>query len=997
MRFTEKSLVEDYIVQKLIDKGWKFASADELERDSFEEPLLVPNLVRTIKRINEDIGEDEVRQVLTTLKLTGTGVEGAKRILSYYRFGVPVKLAREKTVRYVKLFDFENLEDNEFIVSRQVTFKGRATRRLDIVLYVNGIPLVNIECKNPVDISESWENAYRQIKDYEKDIPELYKYVQIGVAAESEAKYFPIVPWQEKVTVYEWRENGKDSIDSTIEMLSQYTLLDLIRNFLFYRIERGNATKVLARYMQYRAANQIVERVIRNLQGIEWKRKGLIWHWQGSGKTLTMVFAANKLQYAEELENPTILFIVDRIELQEQLYSEMAALDISKPEIIETITQLKNFLQHDNYRGKRGYFILLIHKFRPEELKELEEELEELSKKQETIMNRRNVIAFVDEGHRTQYGVLAAQMKNILRSAFFFAFTGTPISKRGRDTFLEFSNPPEELYIDKYFIADSIKDGFTVKIAYQPRLEKDVHLKRELLEAFLEAEFEELPEEIREEIEKGVKKKLTTIKLILENEKRIGKIAEDLAQHFEENVDGKFKAIVIAASRKACVIYKQKLDEHIPEKYSEVVMTFTHNDSEPIRSYGEKLKEKYGYGKEFDEIRKEIIEKFREEEFPKILIVTDMLLTGFDAPILQTMYLDKPLKEHRLLQAIARTNRPYKDLKEYGLIIDYVGILKEIEKAFEIYSKEDITGTLYDLKSVAKEFTKLIDETLTLFESVPRDWSRESLLEAIEVVTTDSLKERTFTKNYKRIRKLFEILGPHHVKLEKFETYKWLTSIYNYYLKNVLHKERDPYVERYFEKTLKYVHKSTELESLEKELPTIVFDDNYLKNLERVKSKREKAANILFMLNRLVLIERYRSPIHESLVDRVERLIKEWREKTKDYEKIYKEGVQIVQEIQKLTERQKTLELTDLEYSILLTLEKWFGDADGTLKDARELSERLKQHMFPGWAAQLTARRRVEAELRRFVRRYVRKGLSMEQINKLYDELLKDVKTYGVQ
>lgn len=213
-----------------------------------------------------------------------------------------------------------------------------------------------------------------------------------------------------------------------------------------------------------------------------------------------------------------------------------------------------------------------------------------------------------------------------------------------------------------------------------------------------------------------------------------------------------------------------------------------------------------------------------------------------------------------------------------------------------------------------------------------------------------------------------------------------------------MHRERDPYVERYFEKTVKYVHKSTELEDLEKELPTIVFDDNYLKNLEeRVKSKREKAANILFMLNRLVLIERYRSPIHESLVDRVERLIKEWREKTKDYEKIYREGVQIVQEIQKLTERQKTLRLADLEYSMLLTLEKWFGDSDGVLRDVKELSERLKQYMFPGWAAQPTARRRVEAELRRFVRRYVRKGLSMEQINKLYDELLKDVKTYGIQ
>ena len=778
-------------------------------------------------------------------------------------------------------------------------------------------------------------------------------------------------------------------------MLKPETLLDLIKNFLFYRIEHGNATKVIARYMQYRAANKIVKRVLANLEGIEDKNKGLIWHWQGSGKTLTMIFAANKLYQHEKLENPPIFFIVDRIELEEQLFNEMTALDMTLPEPIGSIAELKQVLKHDDYRGKRGIFILLIHKFQPRELEDLRQELEQLSKNKETIMNRKNVIVFIDEGHRTQYGILAAQMKSILKNAFFFAFTGTPISKRGRDTYLEFSYPPEEPYLDRYFITDSIEDGYTVKIAYQPRLEH-LHLKRDLLEAFLETELEELPEEIRGKVEEKVKKKLNTIKVILENPSRIKEIAKDIAQHFKEEVDNKFKAIVVAASRKACVIYKEELDKHLPKEYTEVVMTYNRDDPLIIKEYERKLRERYR-GKDNEEIRKEIIEKFKEEEYPKILIVTDMLLTGFDAPILQTMYLDKPLKEHRLLQAIARTNRPYKDLKEYGLIIDYVGILKNLERAFRIYSEEDIRGAIHDLDDVRKEFNETIDKTMQLLGGFPTEWNREHLLDAVEKLTIDPNKERTFTKNYRKIRRLFELLGPDQVKLERLKEYKWLTAIYNYYLSAVKHKERDKYAEKYYEKTLRYVHKSTEVEDLEKSLPRIVFDENYLKNLEeKVKNKREKAANILFTLNRFILTDRSASPIYESLVEKVERLIRMWRMKTKDYEEIYQEGVKILKEMQNLQKRQQELKLGNLEYSVLLTLEKKFGRKDEVINDAKELSKIIKQQIFPGWILQTTARKRVEAIVRKFVRKYIRKAnLSMNEINELYEEIIRNVKRYA--
>ncbi|PIV24841.1 MAG: hypothetical protein COS40_01060 [Deltaproteobacteria bacterium CG03_land_8_20_14_0_80_45_14] len=1013
MVFREVHLVEDYIVQRLQEKGWRFIPGDDLERDTYEEPLLIPNLVRALEKINGklEIGNEEVNKVINELKLTGTGVEGAKRILNFYKFGVPVKFEKEKVVKYVQLFDFEEIGNNEFIVTRQVYYQGRDRIRTDIILYVNGIPLVGIECKNPTNISESWFNAYKQIKDYERTVPELYKYVQIGVAAESQARYFPIVPWQEEVKTYEWKVGAipelplQNSIDSTIEMFSENTLLNLVKNFLFFRVELGNATKVITRYMQYRAANKIVNRVSESLALQESvsrltphasRTKGLIWHWQGSGKTLTMIFAANKLYYMKELENPTIFFIVDRIELEDQLYTEFYALDIVEPEIIGSVWELKQTLKFDDYRSKRGIFIILIHKFRPEELKEVYGEIEKISKRKETIMNRKNVVAFVDEGHRTQYGLLAAQMKAILKSAFFFALTGTPISKRGRDTYLEFSYPPEEPYLDRYFITDSIKDGFTVKIVYQPRLEKEVHLKKDMLEAFLETEFEELPGDIREDVEEKVKKRLNAIKLVLENPFRIKTIAEDIAKHFKENIDGKFKAMVVAGSRNACEVYKRELDKHLPKEYSEIVMTYTEHDKPEIVRYVAEARARYG-GKDVSDIRKDVIEKFKEEEFPKILIVTDILLTGFDAPILQVMYLDKLLKEHRLLQAVARTNRPFKDLKEAGVVIDYVGILKEFKKAFEMYSEEDIKGALFSYDSVKEDFVALIREILEILKEVPRDYERDTLLKAIEVLTSDEEKEEEFAEKYKNLRKTFELLGPDEIKLEYFEDYKWISAIYTFYMKMVIQKPAyEGYVQKYYDKTIQFIHRATEIEKLEKELPIVAFDGEYLKALEeKVKNRKEKAANILFTLNRLVLVERHRNPVYESLVEKVERLLELWREKTKDYEKIYTEGVRAIKEINQLFSRQKSLNFSDLEYALLLEIEKKFKE-DGFEKVVKELSKSLKKHMFFGWINQITVKKEVEREIRKFVRGLKGKyNLSLDEMNDLHERLLESVKNYG--
>lgn len=428
-------------------------------------------------------------------------------------------------------------------------------------------------------------------------------------------------------------------------------------------------------------------------------------------------------------------------------------------------------------------------------------------------------------------------------------------------------------------------------------------------------------------------------------------------------------------------------------------MTFnSRQDSKTIQDYFKELSEKHK-GKEINEIRKEIIGQFKEEEKPKILIVTDMLLTGFDAPIPQTMYLDKPLKEHRLLQAIVRTNRPY--LKEAGAIVDYLGILKEFKRAFEIYSKEEINGAIQNIEDLREEFVRLLERTLEIFEGIPKDkFDRKTLLYAVEVLTSDENMAKAFMQNYKSLRKMFELLGLHTIKAQKFSEYRCITAIYIYYLRLVFREassEEWTYVQKYFDKTVKFVHKSTELEQLQDKLPVINFDEQYLRGLdEKVKSKEEKAANIVFTLNRFVLVDRYKNPINETLAEKVEKILKLWKEKTKDFERIYKEGTKIIQELSKGCERQKELGFSNIDYSLLLALEEKFPKDTETVKDVKELSKSLKNHLFTDWILQPTAKKNVEREIRTFLRRYIKRhNLKLSELESLYQKMIENVKAYG--
>jgi len=1006
----EKGL-EDYIIEELVKRGWKYVDSSSLGREDLNKPLLNSVLKEKIREFNPGISEDDISGAISILETRSNGPKGCREVLEYLKFGIPIKLSKTMASARLKLIDYKNINRNEFVISRQVTHLGFNKIVNDKMLYVNGIPLVNIEVKNPTNPSVSWIDAFHQIKRYEQDVPELYKYVQIGVAIESTARYFPILPWAKADTtpLYEWKEEGLDAVDSTIEMLRPERLLDILKFFTYFRMEEGRESKVIARYMQYRAANKIVERVQNRLRERESVNRGLIWHWQGSGKTLTMIFAAMKLYWLLE-NNPIIFFVVDRLELQNQLYYEnLTKLDLGpevKPKLVENIERLKEVLSYKDYEGEPGLFVVTIQKFLPKEFDELEKILLEAAKSNPgAVINRRDVIVMVDEAHRTQYGVLAEQMMRILRKANYFAFTGTPVPRKNpkKNTFSKFS-PPDEPYLDKYFILDSIDDGNTVKITYKPA-PYEYRLDRELLEKFMESELDELPDEVKSRIEQRIGEELDIrkFKLFLEKPDRIDKIAKYIADHFRSNVDGKFKSMVVASSRKACILYKRALDRYLPSEYSEVVMTFLSNEKDDdIESYRKELLNRYMMGDPKDAVQK-IIEKFRTEDNPKILIVTDMLITGFDAPILQTIYLDKPLKGHRLLQAIARVNRPYQGVKEYGLVIDFVGVFAELEKAFSMYEKEDLKGAVFDSTEVLSEFRDGLQQLLQLVGPKPNNLSEENLFKHVRSIAESLAKnrenERKFIDSYRRLRKIYEFIAPELSRMEK-ERYKWLTEIYVFYMKSFFqgYSTEDELVNRYFKKTIEAISQSIKVLEKEADFSPITIDRKFFEEFiqNRSKSEEEKVSLLIMGIVKFKQYDR-NDPVYMSLADKVEALLEEWRKRQKKSIELYQDAKSLWEEIYDLKEEQAKLNLKDRDYVIYHALVDAGFSKNLAENVARELISKISDKIsIPNWSLNPKLEREVEKEIALTIYKEAKgAGLTVDRMKKLVEVLTERVINVG--
>jgi type I restriction enzyme R subunit len=778
MGFNELNSVEHYIIHQLsgvnlnnkeanepqqVGYGvkWVFKSSDEIQR-GVNEVLVESDLKEALIRLNPDIAAkpelaDEVIYKLRAVLISVNQVGLVKANEEFFKW-----MTGEKTMPFgennrhvpVHLIDFNDLSNNSYVVTNQYRIHHRETKIPDVVMMINGIPVVVGEAKTPIRPSVSWLDGAHEVHDiYENSVPQLFVPNILSFATEGKELYYgavrcPLEFWAP------WRlENDEDAIAKRLglgevgkeltDLLSPGRLLDIMRNFsLFTTDKKKRRIKIIPRFQQYEGANKIVERVKEGRV-----KKGLIWHFQGSGKSFLMVFAAQKLRREPDLKSPTVIVLVDRTDLDTQISGIFDAADISNVESTDSISKLQTLLERDT----RKIIISMIHKFRDAK---------------PNMNTRDNVIVLVDEAHRTQEGDLGRTMRAALPNAFLFGLTGTPVNKADKNTFWAFGSEEDEGgYMSRYTFHDSIRDDATLPLHFEPRL-VDVHVDKETIDQLM-AEFKDTQALSEEEVD-TLNQKSAKMAAFLKSPERVSKIVEDIASHFKEKVDPHgFKAMIVTPDRHACVQYKEELDKYLPEEASCVVISTSAND--PFE-----FKQKWGMDKSQQE---KIVEKFCDPSSEtKFVIVTAKLLTGFDAPVLQTMYLDKSLKDHTLLQAICRTNRLYPG-KNFGRIVDYFGVFDDAAKALQ-FDEQSIKTVITNLSELREKLPVAVKNALSHFKGVDRTIEGFEGLEAAQNAIKSDEARDAFAKDFKFLSKLWESLSPDNI-LDLFQDdYKWLSQVY---------------------------------------------------------------------------------------------------------------------------------------------------------------------------------------------------------------------------
>lgn len=776
MKFNESNTVEAYVIQQLSGatadtehfvqesttpyaKAWNYVAPQELKR-SAGEVLLESNLIQSLQRLNPAIAAnpalaDEViyRLRAILLSVNQIGLVRANQAFQKWMCGDESMPFGENNQHIpIHLIDFDNIDNNEYLLTNQLRVHARETKIPDIVLYINGIPVVVGELKTPIRPSISWLDGANEITEvYENTIPQLFVPNILNFATEGKTFGYGGIrsplqfwgPWRMELDKVSQYLGISDVGIEMNDLLKPERLLDILQNFsLFSTNRKKQLIKILPRFQQYEGANKIVARVLEGNV-----KKGLIWHFQGSGKSFLMVYAAQKLRNTVLLKSPTVIVLVDRTDLDTQISGTFNAADISNVVTTDSIGELQTLLERDT----RKIIVSMIHKFRDAK---------------SNMNTRENIIVLVDEAHRTQEGDLGRQMRAALPNAFLFGLTGTPVNRADKNTFWAFGAETDKGgYLSRYTFQDSIRDGATLPLHFEPRL-VDVHLNKEMLD---EA-FEQLKSdaELTDEDADLLNKKSARMAAFLKAPERVAKIVADIAKHFQEKVAPHgFKAMIVTPDRYACVQYKEELDKYFPVEASRVVFSTSANDPKAF-------KDKWAVDKSQQE---KIVEEYNNADSPlKFIIVTAKLLTGFDAPILQTLYLDKSIKDVTLLQAICRTNRLYPN-KHFGRIVDYFGIFDDTAQALQ-FDEKTMQSIVNNLNELKEQVPSLMQNALVHFEGVDRTLEGFEGLEAAQnAIKTDELKD-AFAKDYKLLMKVWESLSPDRV-LDPYQAdYRWLSQVY---------------------------------------------------------------------------------------------------------------------------------------------------------------------------------------------------------------------------
>lgn len=727
--------IEQIIIQEFIELGYSYVNGADISPEGtaqereYNEVVLKNRLLSAISKLNQNVPyeaqEEAVKKVLRTD--SPNLFQNNYQVHKYLTDGVDVEYRKGDRIvgDKVWLIDYEKPTNNEFLVVNQFTIiENNVNKRPDLILFVNGLPLVVIELKNAVDENATIHSAFNQLQTYKQTISSLFLYNALLIISDGwDALYGSLtspkqffVPWKSIDGKMVADENMPQMEVMAKGMLNKNVLPDLIRHYIIFHQNKEQITKIVPRYHQYFAVNKAVEttKVATAVNGDQ--RAGVIWHTQGSGKSLSMVFYAGKLVLA--LNNPTLVILTDRNDLDDQLFDTFSQ---SQDLLRQTPVQAEN---RDDLKKKLsvtsgGIVFTTIQKFLPEIIDKIdigEGKTKNIKGQFEQLSDRRNIVVIADEAHRSQYDFMdgfAKHMRDALPNASFIGFTGTPIENTDKNTQAVFGE-----YIDVYDIQQAVEDGATVRIFYENRLAK-INLKEEE-KPRVDAEFEELTENEELSDKQSLMSKWGRLEAIVGNEHRLELIANDIVKHFEsrnEILDG--KGMIVCMSRRICVdlyaqIIKIRPDWHSDDDADGIIkVVMTGSSSDPL-SFQPHVRNK---GK-----RKAIGERLKDpKDKLKLAIVRDMWLTGFDAPSMHTLYIDKPMQGHNLMQAIARVNRVYKD-KEGGLVVDYIGIANDLKRALALYTDSGGKGKpAFDQDEAASVMMGKYEVVAQMFSEQPTD------------------------------------------------------------------------------------------------------------------------------------------------------------------------------------------------------------------------------------------------------------------------------------
>ncbi len=1009
--FTE-SEVEEAALEILSELGYKILHGPEIapdglhpERQSYSDVVLIERLRNAIIRLNTTIPEEARDEAIKKILRS----ESPHLIINNRSFhkmlvdGVDVEYRRKDgsiAGDKVWLFDFKNPQNNEFLAVNQFTIlENNNNRRPDIILFINGLPLIVIELKNPADENATIWTAFNQLETYKTQIPSLFPYNEILVICDGiEARAGTITSNKERFMPWKTIE-GKEIAPSAMPqlevlfqgMFDKKILLDLIRHFIVFEQERKDINKKLAAYHQYHAVNKAIEATLNASSSRGDKRCGVVWHTQGSGKSLTMAFYTGKLVLA--LDNPTIVVLTDRNDLDDQLFgtfSRCHELLRQKPVQAASRSELKELLTV----ASGGVVFTTIQKFFPEEKGD----------KYPLLSERRNIIVIADEAHRSQYDFIdgfARHMRDALPNASFIGFTGTPIEKSDRSTPAVFGN-----YIDVYDIEQAVEDGATVRIYYESRLAK-LELKPEERPK-IDPEFEDVTEGEEVEKKEKLKSKWARLEAIVGSEKRLKQIAQDIVDHFEKRLEVlEGKGMIVCMSRRICIELHNEIVKLRPEWYHrdddkgilKVIMTGSASDD---ASWQEHIRTKPR--------RRDLGDRMKDPADPlKLAIVRDMWLTGFDAPSLHTMYIDKPMRSHGLMQAIARVNRVFKD-KKGGLVVDYLGIAYELKKALSDYTESGGRGkTVLDKdEAVALMLEKyeLVAELFNgfdykrFFTAPPRE-KMSIIPSAMEHVLKQENGKERYLEYVTRLSQAFALAVPHEETLKIRDDVGFFQVVRSGLAKTTVtagkpQEELDSAIRQIISKAIVSDKVIDIFDAVGLKKPDIsILSDEFLAEVKRMPHK-----NLAFELLRKLLNDEIKTISKKNLMqgksfaEMLEKAIKRYQNKSIETAQVIEELIELAKEMREARLRGEKLNLNEEELAFYDALEvndsavKVLGD-EKLVIIARELVDTVRKNVTIDW----TLKESVQAKLRVMVKRILKKyGYPPDKQKKATETVLEQAK-----